>query len=287
MAVKAVTRPSIRKKSKLVEEVAKLMEKYGVVAVFDLTGTRANTVHEMRKKLRGVCEIRILKKTLFAKACKLANKPELEKLVEDIKKPVGFIFSGINSFKLALTLDKNKVPMHAKAGEKADFDVWVPETNTGLPPGPILSDFGKLKIPTRIEGGQVWIAKDTLVAKKGDEISQLLASLLVKLDIKAVLRGINLIKAYEDGVIVKAEDLVIDPVKKVQELSVAASTALSFAVNISYTTKETLPLLIGKAWTQARALSVEAGYYTAETVPLMLVKAQAESAALARAAGLS
>ncbi|MEM2061465.1 MAG: 50S ribosomal protein L10, partial [Candidatus Caldarchaeum sp.] len=71
MAVKAVTRPSIRKKSKLVEEVAKLMEKYGVVAVFDLTGTRANTVHEMRKKLRGVCEIRILKKTLFAKACKL------------------------------------------------------------------------------------------------------------------------------------------------------------------------------------------------------------------------
>lgn len=287
MAVKSVTRPSIVKKSKLVEEVANLIKKYGVVAVFDLTGTRANTVHEMRKKLRGLCEIKVLKKSLFIKACRLANKTELEKLVENIKTPVGFIFSGINSFKLALTLEKNKVPMHAKAGEKADFEVWVPETNTGLPPGPILSDFGKLKIPTRIEGGQVWIARDTLVAKKGDEISQLLASLLVKLDIKSVLRGINLIRAYEDGVILKAEDLVIDPVKTAEELSTAASMALGFAVNISYITKETLPLLLVKAWTQARALSVEAGFYTAETVPLMLAKAQAESAALAKAAGLS
>lgn len=282
-----MTRASLLKKSKLVEEVASLMRRYGVVAVFDLTATRANTLHEMRKKLRGLCEIRVLKKTLFVKACRLANIPQLEKLVEDVKTPVGFIFSGLSSFKLALTLEKSKVPMHAKAGEKADFDVWVPETNTGLPPGPILSDFGKLRIPTRIEGGQVWIAKDTLVAKKGDEISQLLASLLAKLDIKAVLRGIKLLKAYEDGVILRAEDLMIDPQKTAEELAAAASLAYGFAVNISYISKETLPALLTKALLQARALSVEAGYITSETVPLMLMRAQAESAALAKAASLS
>ncbi|MCS7109937.1 MAG: 50S ribosomal protein L10 [Candidatus Caldarchaeum sp.] len=287
MAVQAVTRPNIAKKSKLVDEVASLIKKYGVVAVFDLTGTRANTIHEMRKKLRGLCEIRVLKKTLFIKACRLVGNPELEKLVEDVKTPVGFMFSGINSFKLALTLEKNKVPMHAKAGEKADFEVWVPETNTGLPPGPILSDFGKLKIPTRIEGGQVWIAKDTMVAKKGDEISQLLASLLVKLDIKAVMRGVNLLKAYEDGVILKAEDLVIDPAKTSEEIAAAASIAYGFAVNISYISKETVPALLAKALLQARALSMEAGYYTVETVPAMIAKAQAEYTALAKAAGLS
>ncbi|MDW8084273.1 MAG: 50S ribosomal protein L10 [Candidatus Caldarchaeum sp.] len=285
--MKAVIRPSIQKKSKLVEEVANLIKRYGVVAVFDLTGTRANTIHEMRKKLRGLCEFRVLKKTLFIRACKSANKPELEKLVEDVKTPVGFIFSGINSFKLALTLEKNRVPMHAKAGEKADFDVWVPETNTGLPPGPILSDFGKLRIPTRIEGGQVWIAKDTLVAKKGDEISQLLASLLAKLDIKAVMRGVKIMKAYEDGIILKAEDLILDPAKTAEELAAAASLALGLAVNISYISKETLPALLVKAMLQARALSVEAGYYTAETVPAMLLRAQAESMALAKAASLS
>ncbi|MEM1979106.1 MAG: 50S ribosomal protein L10 [Candidatus Caldarchaeum sp.] len=282
-----VTRPSLVKKARLVEEVAELIKKYPVVAVFDLRSTRANTIHEMRKKLRGLCEIRVLKRTLFVKACRLAGKPELEKLVENIKVPVGFIFSSVNSFQLALTLEKNKVPMHAKAGEKADFDIWVPETNTGLPPGPILSDFGKLRIPTRIEGGQVWIAKDTLVAKKGEEISQLLASLLVKLDIKAVLRGVNLISAYEEGVILKAEDLVIDPVKIGQEIASAASLALAFAVNISYITRETLPQLLIRAETHAKALATEAGFYTRETLPTIFAKALAESNALARAAGVS
>ncbi|MEM0383847.1 MAG: 50S ribosomal protein L10 [Candidatus Caldarchaeum sp.] len=283
MSVKTVARPALVKKARLVEEAAELVRKYPVVAVFDLTGVRANTVHEMRKKLRGVCEGRVLKKTLFVKACRLAGKPDLERLVVDAKGPIGFLFSNVNSFKLALMLEKSKVPMYAKAGEKADFEVWVPETNTGLPPGPILSDFGKLKIPTRIEGGQVWIAKDTLVAKKGDEISQLLASLLVKLDIKAVLRGITVTRAYEDGVIIEGPDLLIDLDKASKELVNAFSQALLLAVNIAYVSPETLPTLLVKASREASALAVEAGYYSSETVPLMISKAVLQATALAKA----
>ncbi|MCS7129357.1 MAG: 50S ribosomal protein L10 [Candidatus Caldarchaeum sp.] len=285
MAVKTVARPALVKKAKLVEETARLIKEYPVVAVFDLTGVRANTIHEMRKKLRGVCECRVLKKTLFVKACKQAGRTDLEKLVENAKGPIGFLFSSVSGFKLALMLEKSKVPMFAKAGEKADFDIWVPETNTGLPPGPILSDFGKLKIPTRIEGGQVWIAKDTQVAKKGDEISQLLASLLVKLDIKAVLRGISIMRAYEDGVIIGGSDLLIDLDRASRDLAAAFSQALMFAVNISYISPETLPALLAKASREASALAVEAGYYTKETMPLMLSRAYLESTALAKAAG--
>ncbi|MEM1945714.1 MAG: 50S ribosomal protein L10 [Candidatus Caldarchaeum sp.] len=283
MSFQTVMRKAVVKKAKLAEEIAGLLNRYGVIAVFDLTGVRSNTIHEMRKKLRGLCEIRVLKKTLFLKACRLAGKTELEKLVEDVTAPAGFIFSSINSFKLATMLEKSKVPMYAKAGEKADFDVWVPETNTGLPPGPILSDFGKLRIPTRIEGGQVWIARDTLVAKKGEEISQLLASLLVKLDIKAVLRGVTILRSFEDNMVLRGSDLIVDLNKTRAELLDVVATALAFAVNIGYFTRDTLPLLLVKAGREAAAVAVETGYYTKEVLPLVIARALSESAALSAA----
>jgi large subunit ribosomal protein L10 len=280
LSVQEALRPSLVRKSRVVSEVARLLREYPTVAVFSLTAVRANTLHEMRKKLRGVAVIKVLKKRIFTKACREAGRPELEKLVEGLSGPMGFIFGNISAFKLALLLEKSKVPMFAKAGEKADFDVWVPETNTGLPPGPILSDFGKLKIPTRIEGGQVWIAKDTLVAKKGDEISQLLASLLTKLGIKAVLRGLSIVRAYEDGVILTGTDMIIEATKRLVEESM--STALALALALSYVTPETLPLLLAKAKKEAEALAVGTGFITAETLPLLFAKALAESNTLAK-----
>jgi len=287
MSIQKTVRPALAKKMRLAEKVADLIKKYNVIAVFSLKGVRANTIHEMRKKLRGTGEIIVVKKSIFSKACKLSGKEDLEKLVKDIKDPVGFIFSTMNSFRLALTLEKSKVPMYARAGEKADFDVWVPETNTGLPPGPILSDFGKLKIPTRIEGGQVWIAKDTLVAKKGDEISQLLASLLVKLDIKAVLRGITILRSYEDGVILKGEDLIVDLEKVREEVGQAHLTALNLSLIIGYLSSETIPLLLVKAAREALTLATNVEYITKETIPLIVAKAIAEAAALEKAIGPS
>jgi len=244
-------------KIKEVEELVNYIQKYPVVAIFNLTGLRANLLHEIRKKLRDVCVIRVAKKTLFIKAAEKVGKKELIKLVEDTRTPIGFIFSEISAFRLKILLDKNKVLMHAKAGERADIDVVVPEMNTGLPPGPILSDFGKLKIPTRIEGGQIWIAKDTLVAKKGEVISPLLASLLARLDIKAVMKGINIEKAYEDGLIIKGEDLLIDLEKVKNYLIEAGSSAVKLAVEIGYVTRETIEMILVKAAREARTLAVE------------------------------
>ena len=285
MSQQTVLRPSLLRKQKIVEELAKYIKEYPTIAVFDLTGTRANIIHEMRRKLRGVGVIKVAKKTLFMRACDLAGKPELKKLVENLAKPVGFIFTNLTAFKLSLIIEQNKIPMFAKAGETADFDVWVPETNTGLPPGPILTDFGKLKIPTRIEGGQIWIAKDTLVAKKGDVIDHLLASILVRLNIKSVMRGLTLVAAYEDGVIIKAEDLKIDLDKFRQDVASAAQEAMNLAVQIGYVTPETaLPILVLAA-RQAMNVALEAGYLSKETAPQVIARAHAIAQAIAQRIG--
>jgi ribosomal protein L10 len=53
LSVQEALRPSLARKSRVVSEVARLLREYPTVAVFSLTAVRANTVHEMRKKLRG------------------------------------------------------------------------------------------------------------------------------------------------------------------------------------------------------------------------------------------
>lgn len=257
-----------------VEDLSNLIQKYRVVAVFDLTGLRANLIHEIRKKLRDIAVIRVAKKTLFIKAAEKTGKNDLTKLIEDSHTPVGFIFSNVSAFKLKILLDKNKVLMHAKAGEKADIDVVIPEMNTGLPPGPILSDFGKLKIPTRIEGGQIWIAKDTLVAKKGEEISPQLAALLARLDIKAVMKGITIDKAYEDGIIISKEALSIDLERVKNELIEASTSAVKLAVEIGYVTRETIQLVLMKAAREAKILAVELALPFKEVINEVIMRAE-------------
>ena len=278
MSAQAVVRPE-RKipewKRREVEELSKLISSHRVVAVFKLTGLRANLIHEIRRKLRDIAILRVAKKTLFKIAAERAGKPELAKLVEDFKEPLGFIFSNTSAFKLKIILDKNRIPMHAKAGETADFDVVVPEMNTGLPPGPILSEFGKLGIPTKIEGGQIWIAKDTVVARKGDVISPELASLLARLDIKAVLKGVVIEKAFEDGVLLTKEQLEIDLEKMREEIKSAHQDALTLSVEIGYVTPETIKPILIKCMMEAKALAVEAEIPSKDTIKDIILKAEA------------
>jgi len=267
-----------------VEELSKLISDHRVIAVFKLTGLRANLLHEMRKKLRGTAILRVAKRNLFKKAAEKLGRTDLIKLIEDIKEPLGFIFSNTSAFRLKLILDKNRIPMHAKAGEKADFDVVVPEMNTGLPPGPILSEFGKLGIPTKIEGGQIWIAKDTVVAKKGDEISPALASLLARLDIKAVLKGVVIERAIEDGVLLTKEQLEIDLEKVKEELQTAHGQAVTLSAEIGYVTKETASIILVKCYLEAKALAAEAEIPSKDTIEDIILRAEAKAQALKAAA---
>ncbi len=280
------TRRTSEQKVRVVEELVRLISSHRVIAVFKLVGLRANLLHEIRKKLRDMMAIRISKKTLFIKAVEKAGRPELQSLVEDINEPVGFIFSDVSAFRLKIILDKNRIPMHARAGEKADFDVIVPEMNTGLPPGPILSDFGKLKIPTRIDSGQIWIAKDTVVARRGESISPELASLLARLDIKAVLKGISIERAFEDGVLLTRDQLELDLEKFSEEVRSAHLQASSLAIEMGYITRETVIPLLVKSALEARALAVEAEIPSKEAIQDIILLAERRAQALKAAAKL-
>src|SRR5512139_1736852 len=141
----------------------------------------------MKKKLKDVADVRVLKNTLMKRAvADYKNKPDLNKLEPLLNGPNIFLFTNLNPFKLSLLLEKGRVRTTAKAGDVAAIDVIVPAGNTGLPPGPVISQLGSVGLPTRIEGGSVWENRDTLVAKKGDTIDARLARVLSTFNIRPV-----------------------------------------------------------------------------------------------------
>jgi len=267
-------------KAREVEELSQLVNSSRTIGVFELVSVRSNTIHEARKALRDFCVIRVAKKSLFLKAVEKAVRSEARQLVDQLNRPVGFVFASLNPFRLSLILEKNRIQTFARAGEKADFDVWVPETNTGLAPGPVISDFGKMKIPTKIEGGQIWIARDTLVAKKGDVISPQLASLLTKLNIKSVLRGLSLTRALDGSVLLKGSELVLDLERIKSQLIELYQRGIALATVAGYVTSETLRPIIMLAFRQAAALASDSGYVDRDTVEHVLLRAEQLAVAL-------
>ncbi|HYC27042.1 MAG TPA: 50S ribosomal protein L10 [Nitrososphaerales archaeon] len=273
------------KKAETIERVSELAQKYPVLAVTNLTKVRATQLMAVRKALRGHAEVFVVKNKLAIRGLQKAGIKNADALLSQLTGQNALIFSTYDPFKLFLTLDKNKVFLPARAGDKAPDDVMVPAGNTSLPAGPVLSEFREAGIATKIEGGSIWVNKDSVAIKKGDMVTPKLASLLSKLNIKPIRAGLTIALAYESGLIYAGDVVAIDLEKYRQSLLDAYSSSRGLAVFIGFVTKETAPDILAKAWREAMSLAVAAGFLSKETAPMVLGKAEAEAAALIAAAG--
>ncbi|HXW37042.1 MAG TPA: 50S ribosomal protein L10 [Nitrososphaerales archaeon] len=268
------------KKIETIERVVQLANKYPVLAITSLTKVRATQLMAVRKALRGNAEVFVVKNKLATIALKRAGIKNADELISHLTSQNALIFSNYDPFKLFLTLDKNKIYLPARAGDVAPEDIMVSAGNTGLPAGPVLSEFREAGIQTKIEGGSIWVNKDSVAVKKGAVVSPKLASLLSKLNIKPIKAGLTIALAYEAGLIYAGDLVAIDLEKYRASLMEAQASSYALAIIIGYPTKETLPEFIGKAYREALGISVEAGILDPETAPILLGKAEAEAAAL-------
>ena len=268
------------KKVEAMERVANLAKKYPVIAVTSLSKVRASQLMAVRKALRGHAEVFVVKNALAVRGLQKAGISNADQLLSKLTGQNAIIFSTYDPFKLFLTLDKSKVYLPARAGDAAPEDIMVPAGNTNLPAGPVLSEFREAGIQTKIEGGSIWVNKDSVAAKKGTVISPKLASLLSKLNIKPIRAGLSIALAYESGLIYSGDVVAIDLEKYRQSLVDAYTSSRGLAIIIGYVTKETAPEIIAKAYREAMSLAVEAGFVTKETAPMVLGTAEAEAAAL-------
>lgn len=272
-------------KKEIFTDLIQLLEKYSVIAVADLEKVRSSQIQEIRKKLRGKADLIVAKNTILRKASvSIASKKEnMDKFAEGLTGSKVLIFTQMDPFELIMFLNRNKVRVPAKGGDIATSDIIVPAGNTGLQPGPVISEFNEAKVQTRIEAGSIFVARDTVVASKGEAISTKTASLLSKLGMKPMEAGLILSSAYDNGLVLGANDLTFDLDQMKSDFDLAARLAFGIAVEANIMLPQTAPAIISKAYRQAVAVSVEAGFFTKDTAELIIQKAYRNMSALSSA----
>jgi large subunit ribosomal protein L10 len=265
-------------KKEIFQKLAELIEKYPVVAIADLQKVRSSQIQEIRKKLRGQAEVLVAKNTILKKTASALGekKPHIGDFAEGVAGSSLLLFTGMNPYSLILFLNKNKVRVPAKAGDTATSEIMIPAGNTGLQPGPVISEFGEVKVTTRIESGSIYVAKDTVVASKGDTISAKLASLLSKLGMKPMEAGLSIVRAFDGGMVLKSDDLVFDLESYKSNLAEACRDAITLSVETEYVLPETAPIIIGNAYREAIYLANEAEYPTSENIGDLVKQAYSE-----------
>ena len=273
-------------KKEIFQKLAELIEKYPVVAIADLQKVRSSQIQEIRKKLRGQAEVLVAKNTILKKAASVIDekKPHINEFAEGVAGSSLLLFTSMNPYALIHFLNRNKVRVPAKAGDTATSEIMIPAGNTGLQPGPVISEFGEVKVVTRIEGGSIWVAKDSVVAWKGDTISPKLASLLSKLGMKPMEAGLSIVRAFDAGTVLKLDDLVFDLESYKSNLEEACRDAIALSVETEYVLPETAPMIIGSAYREALYLANEIEYPTSENVGDLVKQAYSEMRILSDAA---
>jgi len=269
-----------KRKTQMYQQLQELPKKYKVLALVKMTKVRASQILPLRKKLKGEVEFVSIKDKVAQKALEKVDVPGIKEIIEELKGQCMFMFTNMSPFKLNVLLAKNKMMLAARGGDISSIDIVVPAKNTGIAPGPMLTEFKEAGIPTKIDQGTIWISKETTPVKKGQVINDKLAPLLGKLDIKPVEAGIALYSAIEDGLKYSEEELVIDVEKIRDEFAQAHQQAISLSIEAAYVTPDNIELILSKAAQSGRSVSIESGFMTDETKEQILQKADSQARAL-------
>lgn len=270
-----------KKKMQMYQELQELPKKYRVTALVRMEKVRSSQLLPLRKKFLSDVKIVSIKDQVARKALAKLDVPGIAKMIESLTGQCVLMFTNMSPFKLNVLLGKNKVMMFARGGDIASIDVTVPAKNTGIAPGPMLTEFKEAGVPTKIDQGTIWITKDVTPVKKGGAVPDKLATLLQKLDIKTIEAGIALEAALEEGQAYNRAELVIDLDKYREMFARAHQEALSLSIEAAYITQDNIKLILAKLGQGARSVAIEAGYITDDTKDAVLQKANAQAQSVA------
>lgn len=274
-------------KKTAVAQVAKLLKDYPIIGLLNVEGLSSGAFQKMRQKLRKDVYMTMTKRRLIVRAIDeiSKSKPGLEKLKDKITGMPALLFTKENPFRLNKIIDKNKSPAPAKAGQKAPRDIIVPAGPTPFAPGPILSELNQVGIKAAIEGGKVVVRVDSTVVKEGVVISDKVAAMLSKFGINPMEVGLDLVCVYEGGLIYDRSVLAIDEKAFMEKLMNATRWAVNLSVETAYPTKDTIKILLGKAYRETRTLAVDQGIAEPDVMPDVLARAYAQMLALKERTG--
>jgi large subunit ribosomal protein L10 len=267
-------------KAKEVERFLQCLKQYKALIIASLHKIRTSYLKDLKKKFGGETFFTVVKNRLAKLALEKSGKPNVKELYKSLTGENLFIFTNADIFRICAQLRRSRFTVAARAGDVAPCDITIPAGNTGFPAGPVVSEFSKVGLPTKIDSGSVVIVKDTVVAKEGEVISPELASVLFKLGIEPIEMSLSLKIAYDDGLVVAPDILQIDEEVIGRQVREAVSAAYNLALNTGYPTIETLPEFIRRAGSEARSLALALTYPAPELIQEYIRRAQFEAIAL-------
>ncbi len=274
-------------KKRLVQDLAKKIRESPVVGVLNLENLPAQQLQKMRSTLaKKKVSIVMAKKKLLQLAFKDSKKENIEELGAKVTGMPALLFSEENPFALYSLLQKNKSKAPAKEGQKAPRDIVVNAGPTSFAPGPIISELASVGIKTKVDAGKLLILDDVTVAKEGSVISGKQAETLKRLDIQPMEIGLDLVAAWENGLVFSAKQLRIDEAEYLQNFNQAAQWAVNLAVEAAYPADSVVEMLLQKAFREAKALALEQNIINEETRDEILAKAERQALSLKEESGI-
>jgi large subunit ribosomal protein L10 len=267
-----------------VEKLTSIISESKMIGLVNVEGVGAKQLQGIRDSLRGSAIIKMSRNTLMIRALEKSTKKGMKDLIEYVSGPVAFVFSEQDPFVLSKFLSENKAAAPAKGGQISPKDIVILAMNTGVAPGPFISELAGLKIPSRVKGGSIHITADTVAVKAGDVISNAMAMMLSRLGIEPMELQLTLIAAYTDGEVLTADSFVIDLEALFNQVLLGHQYAVNLSVNTGIPTEETMSLIITKASIEAKSLVRTIGFFVPEMLNEFLSKANSEALALAMAA---
>lgn len=269
-----------RDKPQELNKVVDLVKKYNVIGILDMHKLPTKQAQQIKKSLEGKAVFRMSKKTILTRALQAAGKTNLEQLTEKIKHEPALILTNENPFKLFATLKKSRMPTSAKPGDIAPMDIVIPKGPTSLSPGPAITTLQKVGLKTSVQGGKIAVLMDKVACKSGDMITADMVSVFSLLKIEPMEIGIEVVAAYEDGIVYGKDVLDVDVDSYKSQIMDCVHKAVNLSVNIGYPTKLTIELMIQKAFNEAKNLCIESNAIEKDFIDDVLRKAALEAKCL-------
>ncbi|HLP80230.1 MAG TPA: 50S ribosomal protein L10 [Acidobacteriota bacterium] len=267
-------------KKAAVKEFLQILTQYPIVGVVNMQSLPTPQLQNMRGSLRhDNVMIKMTKKRVLKIILEEADKtkPGVAKLIPYLEGMPAMLFAKENPFKLYKKIQSKKSQAPAKPGQICPKEIVVPAGPTPFAPGPIIGELGKFKIKAGIENGKVVVKEDAIVAHKGDLITAELAGILQRFNVQPMEIGLDLVAVFEAGSIFMKDVLAVDEKAYIENITQAHRQAFNLAIECAILNTQTTEFLLGKAFTEAKAVALDRAIISKEIAPDLLARASAQA----------
>ncbi|MCC7552795.1 50S ribosomal protein L10 [Candidatus Micrarchaeota archaeon] len=274
-------RPAIIKKKEQVEKFSRELSDVKLIALIRLRNLPDNIFQGMKRRLRGKAKFLVGKSTVIKRA--LENTNQSSEILNSLNEPVAVIYSNnMSSYELYQFFKQNKEKVPAKPGQIAPFDIIVPAGETDLLPGPALSELKTGKINAQVKAGKIVVAKDSVVAKEGEKISDPVAKALRKVNVLPFEVGIQLLLSQEEGLIYKPEILEITSEQLTLNFKQELQNAFALSVNTNIPTSQNAEYLLQHSFMDAVNFAINQKIYSESIMDRLISEVYSQALGLSK-----